>query len=149
MQQERGLTRLDMLSLQLTESALAANKTQGHGEWETKDLMYSEGKTKLDWFKIHGWGFKDTEFVLDGRTEMVGLTGNKYLFAGKMMPNFKEWAIEMAGIDLSKRALPKKLMTPKTPILNDDFLTALGENYSRISFDDKERINLGFEKWRI
>jgi len=103
-------------------------------------LLYPEGKSKVDWFKIHGWGFKDTEFVIDRRTDQVGLTGSRYTFSGKMMPQFKEWATEVAGIDMSKVTLPSKLMTVPAPIINDDFLIGLEENYSRISFEDKERI---------
>ncbi len=54
------------------------------------------------------------------------------------MPQFKEWAQEVAGIDMTKVTLPAKLMTPDAPIINDAFLTGLQENYSRISFEDKE-----------
>jgi len=54
------------------------------------------------------------------------------------MPQFKEWAQEVAGIDMSKVTPAAKLMTPDAPIINDAFLTGLGENYSRISFEDKE-----------
>lgn len=101
-----------------------------NGKWKTKDFLHKEGKSKVDWFKIHGWGFKDTEFVLDGRTDQVGLTGSRYVFSGKMMPQFKEWAMEVAGIDMNKVTLPAKLMTPDPPIINDAFLTGLGDNYS-------------------
>jgi alkyldihydroxyacetonephosphate synthase len=48
--------------------------------------------------------------------------------------------MEVAGIDMTKVTLPSKLMTPDPPIINDAFLTGLGDNYSRISFEDKERI---------
>ena len=41
---------------------------------------------------------------------------------------------------MNKVTLPAKLMSPDAPIINDAFLTGLGENYSRISFEDKERI---------
>lgn len=54
-------------------------------------MLYPEGRSKLDWFKVHGWGFKDTEFVVDGRTDQVGLTGSRYVFSGKMMPGFIGW----------------------------------------------------------
>jgi len=48
--------------------------------------------------------------------------------------------MEVAGIDMTKVSLPSKLMTPDPSIINDAFLTGLGDNYSRISFEDKERI---------
>ena len=67
------------------------------------------------------------------------MTGNKYIFSGKMMPAFKDWALEMAGIDLDNRSLIKKLMVADPPRLNDDFLDTIGDNFSRISFESKER----------
>jgi len=48
--------------------------------------------------------------------------------------------MEVAGIDMTKVTLPSKLMTPPASIINDDFLIDLGDNFSRISFEDKERI---------
>lgn len=78
----------------LKSSGLLANQTDGdliNGKWKTRDLLYPEGRSKLDWFKVHGWGFKDTEFVVDGRTDQVGLTGSRYVFSGKMMPGFIGW----------------------------------------------------------
>ena len=118
---------------------ITAAKTEGEGRWVTKDLLYPKGKSKLDWFKTQGWGFRDTEFLLDAETDQVGLTGSSYMFSGKMMPSFKDWALEKAGIDLNNRSLPKKLMEADPSILNEDFLEAIGENYSRISFESKER----------
>ncbi len=56
------------------------------------------------------------------------------------MPGFKDWVQEIAGIDMNIRSPPKKLFTPEPSIINDEFLTAIGDNFSRISFDDKERI---------
>ena len=70
------MNRIKLLKNQIcssVEKAIEANKTEGeqliNGKWRTRDLLYKEGKSKVDWFKIHGWGFKDTEFVLDGRTD--------------------------------------------------------------------------------
>lgn len=131
----QALSRLDLLKGQILPSFTSASK------WVTKDLepKYA-GNMKIDWFKQVGWGFKDTEFVLDPKADEIGLTGSRYMFSGEMMPEFKDWAIKAAGVDLTLQSLPKKLMTPDHPILNEDFLEELGENYSRISFDDKERI---------
>ena len=48
-------------------------------------------RNKEQWFKIAGWGYKDTDFVIndDGT---VHITGNRYQFSGQKMPKFKEWA---------------------------------------------------------
>ena len=94
----------------------------------------------MDWFKEKGWGYKDTEFVIDEATQEIGLTGDRYLFSGDIMPNFKQWAIDFIGIDLSQPSPPKDTMLCDPPILCDAFLQELGNGFSRISFDDKERI---------
>ena len=57
-----------------------------------------------------------------------------------MMPNFKAWAMETANIDMVLSSLPKKMFTPDASVLHDEFLADLGDDYSRISFEDKERI---------
>ena len=60
--------RLDLLKLQLSASLIRSMTTQTvDHKWKTED--FGSGITKLDWFKSIGWGFKDTEFVLDGKTE--------------------------------------------------------------------------------
>lgn len=129
-----------MERLNLLKGHLIASFTDGGKVWQTKDNTYKDNRTKLDWFKSIGWGFKDTEFVLNTRMDQIGFTGSRYLFSGQMMPNFKEWAMEVAGIDMVLSSLPKKMFTPEAPVLNDEFLTELGDEYSRLSFDDKERI---------
>lgn len=48
--------------------------------------------------------------------------------------------MEVAGIDMTKVTTPLKFMTPDPSIINDAFLEGLGDNYSRISFEPKERI---------
>lgn len=56
------------------------------------------------------------------------------------MPKFIQWATEVVGIDVNLHSLPKKLMVADPSIINDDYLEEIGKNYSRISFDGKERM---------
>ena len=55
---------------------------------------------KTQWFKLNGWGYQDTEFKILPDNSLV-LTGNRYKFAGKKMPKFKEWAEKVVGLDFS------------------------------------------------
>lgn len=111
-----------------------------HGNYRTIDLLYREGRSKLDWFKEKGWGFKDTEFVIDDKSGQIGLTGDRYTFSGKIMPDFRQWAENKVGIDVNNTSVAQKAMEVDPPILNEDFLDNLNYNFSRISFIDKERM---------
>ena len=57
-------------------------------------------RNKEQWFKHNGWGFKDTEFVLDS-DGLVRITGNRYQFSGQKMPKFREWAENVVGLNIS------------------------------------------------
>ena len=110
------------------------------GNYRTVDYLYRDGRTKLNWFKEKGWGYKDTEFAIDERTGQVGLTGDRYAFSGKILPDFRAWAEANVGIDIQNYSAPQKSMEVDPPILNEDFLDSLNDNFSRFSIDDKERI---------
>jgi hypothetical protein len=57
------------------------------------------------------------------------------------MPNFKEWAVNFAHIDLSKRTEKQKDMEVHAPHFNHEFLQELGEKgFQRRSFMKWERI---------
>lgn len=117
-----------------------ASLKDDQGNYKTVDLLYREGRNKGDWFKEKGWGYKDTEFVLDDKTGQVGLTGDKYVFSGKMMPDFRSWAENKIGIDISQTTVAQKAMEVDPPTLNEAFLDALNFQFSRISFLEKERM---------
>lgn len=143
--QKQALKRLRLLEHQIL--GIKVNNTSSqqklkdeNGNYQTLDLLYREGRNKLDWFKEKGWGFKDTEFVIDDKTGKVGLTGDRYVFSGKLMPDFRTWAESKIGIDIEKTAVAQKAMDVDPPTLNEEFLDSLDYNFSRISFDDKERM---------
>ncbi|CAI2362092.1 unnamed protein product [Moneuplotes crassus] len=143
--QKQALRRLKLLEHQIL--GIKVNNTSSqqklkdeNGNYQTIDLLYREGRNKLDWFKEKGWGFKDTEFVIDDKTGKVGLTGDRYVFSGKLMPDFRTWAESKIGIDIDKIAVAQKAMDVDPPTFNEEFLDSLDYNFSRISFDDKERM---------
>jgi hypothetical protein len=51
----------------------------------------------------NGWGFADTEFALDNRDHAV-LTGDRYLFSGKVLESLRPWMEGAVGLDLAVRA---------------------------------------------
>jgi alkyldihydroxyacetonephosphate synthase len=74
-------------------------------------------RNKEQWFKHNGWGFKDTEFVIDS-DGIVRITGNRYQFSGQKMPKFKEWAETEAKLDTSHEVEPQTDIPVDAPIKN-------------------------------
>jgi hypothetical protein len=46
-----------------------------------------------------GWGFRDSYFKVDLEKESIMMTGNRYSFAGKNMPNYGEFSMSVTGND--------------------------------------------------
>lgn len=141
---QSALKRLKIVYNHVQGKLVAAKQPQTikdeYGNYRTVDHMYRDGRNKLDWFKEKGWGYKDTEFVLDDKTAEVGLTGDRYAFSGRIMPDFRTWAETKIGIDVTVNCAPQAHMEVDPPILNEGFLDALNDNFSRFSIDDKERM---------
>ena len=64
-------------------------------------------RNKEQWFKVNGWGYKDTEFILNDDGTCT-ITGNRYQFSGQKMPKLKEWCESVVGIDTSLNSDPQK-----------------------------------------
>ncbi len=54
---------------------------------------------KLSYFKNNGWGFKDTDFFINEQG-LVELSGSRYMFSGKVLPNFRKWCEDVVGLDI-------------------------------------------------
>jgi len=95
-------------------------------------------KEKLKW---NGWGYEDSKFALNERGH-VYFTGKRYEMAGIEMPHFRPWIEENCGLNVEEN-------TPSQPfpakwgesIKNNDFITRIGRNYSKISFETLDRVN--------
>jgi hypothetical protein len=61
-------------------------------------------KTRIDYMNRQGWGYADTALVLDPTKDMLYLKGNRYLFSGQFMPDFKKWAEEFAHLNFSNKS---------------------------------------------
>lgn len=78
-------------------------------------------RNKDQWFKVNGWGYKDTEFVINDDGS-VHITGNRYQFSGQKMPKFKEWAESVIGIDVNNAIEAQREMPIDPPVENLPFL---------------------------
>ena len=56
------------------------------------------------------------------------------------MPGFLAWAKDSTQLNVNLASKKTKLMEADPSIINDEYLEALGQNYSRISFEGKERM---------
>jgi hypothetical protein len=82
----------------------------------------------LDYFNKQGWGYADTQMVLDPVNDQVKLTGHRYLFSQQHLPSFKKWAEEVIHIDMSSTTPAQKDMQISPPIFNHVFLEELGDH---------------------
>lgn len=73
---------------------------------------------------MNGWGYKDTEFVVN-EDGTVHITGNRYQFSGQKMPKFKEWAETVIGIDVSNPFEPQKDIPIDPPVENPAFVESI------------------------
>jgi alkyldihydroxyacetonephosphate synthase len=78
-------------------------------------------RNKEQWFKHNGWGYKDTEFVIDS-DGVVRITGNRYQFSGQKMHKFKEWAETEAKLDTSVQVESQTDIPIDPPVRNEAFI---------------------------
>ena len=95
-------------------------------------------KLRHSYFKLNGWGFKDTKFVLENK--VVSITGERYSFSGKKMSKYFPFAENECKISMSKPiAVPQTKMIVDSLIINEPFIKEIGNSFSRCSFTDEER----------
>ena len=70
---------------------------------------------------MNGWGYKDTEFVLEDDGSAI-ITGNRYAFSGQKMPKLKEWCEKVVGVDTTINCEPQKDIPIDPPIVNEAFV---------------------------
>ncbi|KRX00983.1 FAD-linked oxidase-like, C-terminal [Pseudocohnilembus persalinus] len=97
-------------------------------------------KYKIDWFRKNGWGFNDTAFMI-GDDGVISLTGNRYTDAGKKLPNFRQWAEEVCGLNINNTTLPKlEKAIADEPIINEQFMEAIKNKVGEITTDTEQRV---------
>jgi hypothetical protein len=94
---------------------------------------------KSEWFKLAGWGYKDTQFEKH-RDGIARLSGNKYGVAGEKLVNFIPWVETNLGLDTSITPLKgKDTVTVSQANLNTDFMKAISAFIQEIVIDDRLR----------
>ncbi len=89
----------------------------------------------------HAWGFKDTEFVVEGNRD-VRLTGNRYEICGFKMPGFIAFVEDSLGIQVDTSDVRPTVPLKATPAnRNEAFSAAVEKEFAQdeYSFDDEVR----------
>lgn len=58
-------------------------------------------RRRQDLLKWNGWGYKDSKFMVDGITQQISFTGDRYKIGNKNLPHFKSWVESALGVDLN------------------------------------------------
>jgi alkyldihydroxyacetonephosphate synthase len=105
-----------------------------------KDGLSSEecAARPISTFKWNGYGYEDTSFSIndDG---VVTFRGPRYELHGKTLPHFIPWAVTV-GFKQEDKSPAQRFMKIHDSHLNQAFLEAIKGKYTKISFDDQERI---------
>lgn len=99
-----------------------------------KQFTEQRPKYRHDWFRHNGWGFKDTEFVLD-KDGQVKLTGSRYLFSGQQLPKFREWVEKEINIDLNINTPAQVEIPIAEPKLVQEFLSDIKGKVDEVNVD--------------
>lgn len=100
-------------------------------------------QTKLDYFKKNGWGYTDSEFIIDRKREIGSFSGSRYLYAGHELPGLKDFCVDHIGAEIDKPKHAQADMEADPPQnVNHEFLEELEKQkiFSRRSFMKWERI---------
>ena len=96
---------------------------------------------KINFFKLRGWGYKDSGFEYIKDAKKIKIKGSRYMFGGQYLPKFGDYVTEHLHIDVNKTDPEQQDMDVHPPIFNHEFLDELGiEKFSRRSFMKWERI---------
>jgi alkyldihydroxyacetonephosphate synthase len=89
----------------------------------------------------HGWGFRDTKFVLHS-DRTVELTGNRYEICGARMPDFIPFIEESLGVPVEGSPAPAVPPVAPPPRRNEAFCAALVAEFpdGKYSFGVEERL---------
>ena len=113
-------------------------------ELEPKVIDYGNSDTakpKFEYFKMNGWGYKDTKIIFDREKNYGYITGSRYSFSGSILKELRKFAEKEVDFTVSGEPIPcQDQMKADPPYVNENFLAEIEGNYSRLSFDDRERI---------
>lgn len=108
---------------------------------EVIDHHKSKG-TKMDYYNMQGWGYKDSGFHVDKKEANVRILGNRYMFGGQVLPGFLPFLKDSLSIDINHEMDKATDFEVTPPQVNVAFLEELGDqNFSRRSFNKVERVH--------
>ena len=81
---------------------------------------------KINFFKLNGWGYRDSGFKYDREAGAVKVLGNRYMFGGKHLPEFANFFKREMAVDVNTEDPPQEDIHIDPPILNHDFIEELG-----------------------
>lgn len=84
---------------------------------EIVDNHASKG-IKLDYYNKQGWGYADSGFIATPDKKNVLISGNRYMYAGEVLPNFAPWIAENLGADVAHEDPAQADMTIHAPNIN-------------------------------
>ena len=141
------MNRLDQINSQFTpntsKTLISQETITINGKQVPEVLDHQSNKqTKLDFYNLQGWGYKDSGFLADKKNLSIKIMGNRYMFAGQTLPGFYPFVQNALGLTLDfemPKVDPQDIqVTP--PFINHEFVEALGDqNFSRRSFNKLER----------
>lgn len=117
--------RVHQLSSQITAAATVQDRSTTH--------------SRLRW---NGWGYDDTRFQLN-HAGQVEISGNRYLYSGKVLPNVRPWFEAVLGLNINDTSPAQSTMTVPPALLNEAFVQTLKHkcNGMKISWSDIDRID--------
>lgn len=79
----------------------------------------------MDFFKLKGWGYKDTQFVHDTSNHKIKLSGSHYAYSGRAFPKLYDFIKQETGMTFTDQILAKKDLEIDPSILNSEFVSAI------------------------
>ncbi|XP_017885785.1 alkyldihydroxyacetonephosphate synthase [Ceratina calcarata] len=105
------------------------------------EVVSAVPKHRQKLLKWNGWGYQDSEFRLNEKTEVIEFTGNRYPIGNTKLPYFTQWVHEKFGVDLQKKTtnqpLPENLPEPR---LSSELLEAVEDTEIERSLKGIDRL---------
>lgn len=114
-----------------------------HIEGSSKQGKSTIPKHRQELLKWNGWGYKDSRFVLNNKSNQLGFTGDRYPIGSKILPNFKSWVEATFGIDLGV-AFPAQPEISDSdlpaPVIKEEFFQAIKDLSFEYSLNSQDRL---------
>lgn len=85
----------------------------------------------------------------------MSLSGNRYLFSGKALPELRAWMEDKVGLNINNTSFSQEKMEPlPAPTRHEEFLAEIKGSYNELHFSDVERIyhchgQTASEMWKL